>query len=151
MTAAEFTLRAYREEDFAEVGRFWAAAWAKVFPAIDFVARTPWLRDLLQTLAARGVDVVVALDARGMPCGLLTIDASAGYLDQLCVAPEAQGQGLATRLIGEAKARAPHGVTLDVNDGNSRALQFYEREGFRVIGRGVSGSGLPTTKMQWTS
>lgn len=149
MTPPDFALRAYREDDFAAVGRFWAAAWANVFPEIDFVARLPWLQAHLRSLAERGVDVLVALDQQGAPCGLLTIDPRAGLLDQLCIAPEAQGQGLAARLVREAKGRSPKPITLDVNDANIKARRLYEREGFRAIETGVSAAGLPTTKMQW--
>jgi putative acetyltransferase len=151
VTPADFALRAYREDDFAEVGRFWAAAWSGVFPEIDFAARLPWLQDHLSSLAGRGVDVLVAINPRGAPCGLVSVDRIGGHLDQLCIAPEAQGQGLAGRLLREAKARAERALTLDVNDDNFAARRLYEREGFRVIGSGASAAGLPTTKMQWTS
>ena len=41
-------------------------------------------------------------------------------------------------------------IELDVNEMNPRALRFYEREGFSVVGRGLNPqSGLPTLKMRW--
>ncbi len=149
MSAGAHALRAYAPEDFAAVGAFWVEAWAPVYPEIDFSARLPWLRDHLAELAARGVDVVVALDARGAPCGLLTIDHRDGHLDQLCVAAGEQGGGLAAALLDEAKARAPGVVTLAVNDRNARAVRFYLREGFLKVGTGVSAAGNPTTAMRW--
>jgi putative acetyltransferase len=149
VTPADFALRAYREDDFAAVGRFWTAAWTAVFPEIDFFARLPWLQAHLRSLAERSVDVLVALNQQGEPCGLLTIDPSSGHLDQLCIAPAAQGQGLAARLVREAKTRSARGVTLDVNDANTKARRLYEREGFRPIGASESAAGLPTTKMHW--
>ena len=150
MTPQNIALRAYREDDFAAVGRFWAAAWAAVFPQIDFAARLPWLQGHLRALAERGVDVIVAINPRGELCGLVTINSTEGHLDQLCIAPEARGQGLAARLLREAKARSARGITLDVNDANLKARQLYEREGFRPIGTSVSAAGLPTTKMRWS-
>jgi putative acetyltransferase len=57
---------------------------------------------------------------------------------------------LASALLDEAKRRAPRVVELDVNEANTRARRFYEREGFSVVGQGVSPhSGLPTLKMLW--
>ncbi len=80
----------------------------------------------------------------------MTIDPRLGALDQLCVAPAERGSGLAAALIDEAKSRSPGVIDLDVNEANLRARRFYEREGFRVIGQGVSPhSGLPTLKLRW--
>ena len=142
-------LRAYRPEDFEAVGAFWARSWTAVYPEIDFSARLPWLKEHLNALVARGVDVVVALDGNGRHCGLVTIDRRDGYLDQLCVAPSEKGGGGAALLLREAKRRAPGEITLDVNDRNARAVAFYRREGFVPIGAGVSAAGFATTKMRW--
>ena len=150
MSQAQFALRAYDEADFARVGEFWAQAWAPVCPEIDFTARLAWLRGHLTELAGRGVDVLLAVDLSGAPCGLLTIDARDGHMDQLCVSAACKGGGLAAMLIAEAKRRAPAGVTLDVNDHNGRAIRFYGREGFAAVGTGASAAGGPTTKMRWT-
>jgi len=56
----------------------------------------------------------------------------------------------ALALIDEAKRRSPGVVELEVNEANPRARRCYEREGFSVVGRGVSPhSGLPTLEMRW--
>ena len=94
--------------------------------------------------------IVVGLDADDRPAGFVTIDPARGCLDQLCVAPAEQGSGLARALLDEAKRRSPGVVELDVNEANPRARRFYEREGFAVVGRGLSRqSRLPTLKMIW--
>lgn len=55
-------------------------------------------------------------------------------MDGICVAPDARGQGLGTRLLhaikSEAAARGLDRVRLDVIDSNPRARALYEREGF---------------------
>lgn len=55
-------------------------------------------------------------------------------LDGLCVAENAQGQGVGTALLDaicdEARRRAFPAVRLDVVDTNPRARALYEREGF---------------------
>ena len=149
MTGGRRRLRAVRPADFDSIGAFWAQAWAPVYPEIDFSARLPWLKEHLAALAARGVDLVVALDEADAPCGLVTIDPNDGYLDQLCVAPGEKGNGRAGVLLSEAKRRAPGEIILDVNDRNVRAMAFYQREGFVRIGAGISAAGHPTTKMRW--
>jgi len=104
----------------------------------------------LRLAASGSVAPVVGLDANGKPAGLVTIDPRSGALDQLCVAPAERGSGLAIALIDEAKRRSPGLIDLEVNEANPRARRFYEREGFVVVGRGVSPhSGLPTVKMRW--
>ena len=142
-------LRAYAQADFEAVGAFWVEAWRATGIAVDFAERKPWLKAHLAALQEGGVDVLVAIDERDAPIALLTIDSRSGDLDQLCVAPAAQGRGLAHALIEEAKSRARGVVTLDVNVDNARALALYRREGFAEIGQGVSAAGLPTLKLRW--
>ena len=130
----------------------WVAAWTETGLAIDFDARRPWLENHLSALRANGAAIVVGLDASGRPAGFVAVDPRTGYLDQLCVAPAERGSGLAAALLGEAKRRSAGVVELDVNEPNPRACRFYEREGFAIVGQGVSAaSGLPTLRMRWTA
>jgi len=61
-----------------------------------------------------------------------------GRIDQLYVDPASQGRGVGTRLLEEAKALSPGGVTLFTHQRNRRARDFYEQRGFRVVAFGVS-------------
>jgi putative acetyltransferase len=80
----------------------------------------------------------------------VTIDPRSGALDQPCVTSAEHGPGLTMALIDEAKRRSPGVVELEVDEADPRARRFYERQGFRVVGQGVSPhSGLPTLKMRW--
>jgi putative acetyltransferase len=143
-------LRAFAEADLAALIDVWAAAWSATGLPIDFEARRAWIDDRLRALRAGGAEIAVGLDASDKPAGFVTIDPNSGYLDQLCVAPAERGSGLATALLNEAKRRSPGVVELDVNEANARAWRFYEREGFSIVGRGVSPhSGLPTFRMRW--
>jgi putative acetyltransferase len=148
--AQGFSLRDYGPRDLPAIEDFWVAAWAGAGFPIDFSARLPWLRAHLTKLAAEGVEIVVGLDGEGGPAGIVTIDPQTGHLDQLCIAPSAQGGGLARALLDEAKRRSPGQIHLDVNEQNVRACRFYEREGFAVVGRGNSEmSGLPVRRLVW--
>jgi putative acetyltransferase len=80
----------------------------------------------------------------------VTIDPRSGALDRLCVTSAEHGSGLASALMDEGKRRSPRAVELEVNEANPRARRFCDREGFRIVGQGVSPhSGLPTLKMRW--
>jgi putative acetyltransferase len=152
VSASTRVLRAFAEADLSTLIDVWAAAWSATGLPIDFEARRAWIDDRLRALRADGAEIVVGLDASDKPAGLVTIEPNSGYLDQLCVAPAERGSGLATALLNEAKRRSPGMVELDVNEANGRARRFYEREGFSIVGRGVSPhSGLPTQKMRWRS
>jgi putative acetyltransferase len=143
-------LRGFSEPDLAALIDLWVAAWNETGLPIDFDSRRSWLSDHLRALRADGAEIVVGLDAGENLAGFVTIDPISGYLDQLCVAPVERGSGLAAALLSEAKRRSPGLVQLDVNEANARARRYYEREGFWVVGQGVSPhSGLPTLRMLW--
>jgi putative acetyltransferase len=82
--------------------------------------------------------------------GFVTIDPGTLYLDQIVVAPEYWGTGLAGALIAEAKRASPRGLDLDVNTDNARAIAFYQKEGFVITGGGINPrSGRPVHHMSW--
>ena len=150
MTARTRALRDFVEADLPALVDLWVAAWRETGLDIDFDGRRAWLVTHLRALRAGGAEIIVGLDADQRPAGFAAIDAKSGYLDQLCVTPAEGGSGLACALIDEAKRRSPIVIELDVNEMNPRALRFYEREGFSVVGRGLNPqSGLPTLKMRW--
>lgn len=144
------SLDAYGRDDFPAIADLWVAAWRTTELGIDFDARRDWLEHHLATLAANGVRIVVARGHARAPLGFVSIDPESGYLDQLCVAPEAFGAGVSRALVREAMRLSPGLVELDVNEANARAVRFYRREGFRFVTRGLSAaSGLPTIRMRW--
>jgi len=150
MSAAGFVMRALVPEDLPGLTNLWVAAWRAIGLPVDFEARRPWLAAHLVQLAADGAEIIVAEDARGGLAGFVTIDRQSGFLDQLCVAPERQGSGIARLLLGEARSRAPGVVRLEVNSDNPRARQLYLRAGFVETGKSFSSaSGLPTLQMEW--
>lgn len=54
-------------------------------------------------------------------------------IEMLFIDPQYMGRGFGTRLIDFAKSSGADSV--DVNEQNPRALEFYKARGFRVIGR----------------
>jgi putative acetyltransferase len=150
VSAPARALRDFAETDLPGLVDLWVAAWSETGLGVDFDDRRGWLINHLRALGADRAAIVVGLDSAGRLAGFAAINLKSGYLDQLCVTPAERGSGLAAALVDEAKRRSPGGIELDVNQANGRALRFYEREGFSVVGRGLNRqSGLPTLKMRW--
>ena len=65
-------------------------------------------------------------------------------LKRLYVLPEAQGRGIGRRLLAATLASFPQAraVRLEVEQRNVRAIAFYERAGFRVVGEGDHCGGF---------
>jgi GNAT superfamily N-acetyltransferase len=85
---------------------------------------------------------LIALDAAGTPLGYIHLEstddslsaATAGYVSILAVTAEAEGRGVATRLMEEAegwaRAQGYRFLLLDVFGSNATARRFYERKGY---------------------
>ena len=146
--AAAFQLRPYRVEDEDVSIEVWRQTWQQAYPSIDFAARVTWWRERWRNELVPNAQIIVAEQASAL-IGFVTID-DKGYLDQLVVSPDHWGSELANALVAEAKRLSPAGVTLLVNKDNSRAIRFYERNGFVHAGEDVNPtSGRPVLKMVW--
>jgi putative acetyltransferase len=143
-----FTLRPYAPSDEDASIALWQRTWQLANPAIDFAARVDWWRARWRNELVPNAAIIVA-ERAGEIAGFVTIDAK-GYLDQLVVAPDHWGSELADGLVDEAKRRSPNRVTLLVNADNTRAIRFYQRNGFAHAGEDVNPtSGRPVLKMEW--
>jgi putative acetyltransferase len=143
-----YSLRPYRPEDEDAAIALWLKTWQQAYPSIDFAARVPWWRERWRSELVPNAAIIVAEEA-GELAGFVTIDASA-YLDQLVVAPDRWGSELADRLVNEAKRLSPDRITLLVNTDNTRAIRFYERNGFGHAGEDANPtSGRPVLRMEW--
>jgi putative acetyltransferase len=146
--SSPFHLRPYRAEDEDAAIALWLETWQQAYPSIDFAARVNWWRERWRGELVPDAAIIVAEDA-GALIGFVTID-TAGYLDQLVVAPDRWGSALAGALVNEAKRLSPDRITLLVNKDNARAIRFYERNGFVDAGEDVNPtSGRPVKKMEW--
>lgn len=142
-------LRAYRASDLEPALDLWRRAWNAAMPEIDFSARMDWWRGRWSNELVPNNQVTVA-ETGGALIGFVVIDPKSGYLDQIVVDPEYWGSKAAKMLLDEARRISPHGITLDVNQNNERAIKFYEREGFVRTGEGKNAvSGKPTYRYAW--
>lgn len=141
-------LRPLSQPDLPLLTDLWVRSWKTLKLDIDFDARRAWLPQHLTALMAGGTKVIAAYAPE--LAGFVTIDPGSGWLDQICVDPEHFGRNVAKELLNDAKSHAPRGVDLDVIEMNARAIRFYLKEGFKIVGHGVSPrSNLKTLLMRW--
>jgi putative acetyltransferase len=146
--SATFHLRPYRPDDEDAAIALWEQTWQQAYPGIDFAARVAWWRERWRNDLVPQAAIIVAEDA-GALVGFVTIDPK-GYLDQLVVSPGHWGSNLGNALVDEAKRLSPNSITLLVNTDNTRAIRFYERNGFAHAGADVNPtSGHQVLRMEW--
>jgi putative acetyltransferase len=144
-----FVLRQYEPRDEAASIALWHRTWQAAYPQIDFAARLDWWRKRWCEELLPAAEVVVAENG-GALAGFVTIDPKTLYLDQLVVAPEHWRSGVGALLLAEARRLSPHGIDLDVNTDNARAIGFYTKHGFVIAGEGKNPlSGKPVHRMSW--
>ncbi len=143
------TLRPYTPADEDATIELWRRTWAQHYPRIDFNARVGWWRERWRQELIPVAHVVVA-EEDGVPVGFVTVDPKTKYLDQIVVAPEHWGGGVARALLDAAKRLSPSGLELLVNKDNARAIRFYEKHGFAYSGEDKNPvSGIAVNRMTW--
>jgi putative acetyltransferase len=136
--------------DRGELIELWLASWAATYPGIDFETRRDWFDEHLSLLRTQGCTILTARTEPGSLAGFVIFNGVSGWLDQIAISPDAFGAGVARDLMAEAKRLSPGFLQLDVNADNTRALAFYEREGFRRTGEGINpNSGARTLSLEW--
>jgi putative acetyltransferase len=147
--SSPFTLRPYTAADENAAVELWRRTWQQHYPQIDFNDRVAWWRARWRDELVANATITVA-EAGGRMIGFVTVDPRTLDLDQIVVAPEAWGGGVAGALIDEAKRISPRGLDLHVNTDNSRAIRFYEKHGFAISGEALNWrSGAAVHKMSW--
>jgi putative acetyltransferase len=145
------TLRDYTTADEAGAIELWRQTWQEAYPAIDFSARLEWWRERWRGELVPSAAITVA-EAAGALVGFVTVNRMNGYLDQIVVARQHWGAGVAEMLLGEAKRLSPGRLELHVNQDNARAVRFYQKHGFRVAGKDMNPrSGAPVYLMKWAN
>lgn len=126
--------------DYAELTRLWEAT---VRATHDFLPENyiTLLRDLLATQYLDAVNLFCTRDSRSLITGFG--GTTPGKLEMLFIAPEHRGQGLGKKLLDYSIEHFQI-TEVDVNEQNPRALGFYRKQGFEVVGRSeVDGLGRP--------
>src|ERR1700728_3967942 len=98
MTAANVTLRRYRQSDEDAAVALWLRAWQAAYPQLDFAARLDWWRARWRNELVASADGVAGHAGTDM-IGFVTVDPRTSYLDQIVVAPEHWASGVGSALI----------------------------------------------------
>lgn len=147
--SAKTTLRPYATADEDAAIELWRRTWTQHYPDIDFDARVDWWRERWRKELVPAARIVLA-EADDALIGFITIDLKTMYIDQVVVAPEHWGSGVAQGLLDEAKRLSPCGLILHVNKDNARAIRFYEKHGFVYVGEDNNPlSGKPVNRLRW--
>ena len=103
----------------------------------------------LQEQLVQENQVFLALDTLlNKVVGLLAVDRE--WVNQLYIHIDYQRQGIGTRLLHLAKELSPDRLKLFTLDVNTNAQKFYEKHGFRIIGRGIAEQEqLPDIEYEW--
>lgn len=113
-------------------------------------AVTGWVVDSLDQADAHDRSVLVA-ERAGLVCGFVTVatqthwsGATDGYIGELVVSPDCEGEGIGTALIEAAcdwcRSRGLERVLVQTGAANTRALNVYHSAGFENEGVSLSRS-----------
>ena len=129
----------------------------------QFIDTTDWMPRLYtraEELSFAGIMVdrgwVLVAEPDGQGTGIVGFMAlDAGFVHALYVAQDQRGQGVGQGLLDHAKNCANR-LELNTFQANTGAQRFYQRAGFREVGRGdgrglgsVNGEGLPDIRLIW--
>lgn len=105
--------------------------------------------DFLVNTLVKENSVFLALDtANDKVVGFLAL--RPGKVGQLYIHVDYQGQGIGSRLLNLTKQMSPEGLRLFTFEANKPAQVFYEKHGFRIIGRGFAEQEqLPDIEYEW--
>jgi len=124
------SLRLYRSDDLDSVVQLWYRSWHHAFPDLHHPQPIEQWKIRFQKEIEPNEAVWVAERGHQL-LGFFALRESDGYLHQIFVSPEAQGQGVGTLLLKKAKQLSPRRILLDTLQRNTQARRFYERHGFR--------------------
>jgi putative acetyltransferase len=143
-----FRLRRYTEADEAEAFALWVSVWQTVYPKVDYAAQRDAMRQRWHDEIVPPAIITLAVTDKIV--GLITVEPASGYVDQLSVAPQMWGSGVALALIEEARRLSPTTLHLRVNEDNARAIRFYLKHGFFQDGETFSSRlGKVQFIMRW--
>lgn len=128
-------LRPGQLDDAIAIGELWFDSWMSTKPVNHIVTNADLVKRAFAELAGRWEVTIAEVDQKLV--GFLAVAPAEQRLDQLYVAPSAQGNGIGAELLSVAKRRFPGGFWLKADASNDRARKFYEREGLTLTGKEI--------------
>lgn len=137
-------IRALQPTDIDRVADLWLAA---NLQAHDFIEPAYWTGNQGQVRELLPRAEVYVYEKGGEILGFAGLDG--GYIEGIFVAEEVRSQGIGKSLLDFLKTKKPE-LRLNVYQKNTRAIRFYEREGFRRQGEGLDeATGERDYAMVW--
>lgn len=130
-------LRRFRAADLAQIKKIFTLARRQAFywePADIF-------QDDDFEVATAGELIWVAEIVTGIVAGFISIWEVDSFIHLLFVHPEYQGQGIGQALLEKSYELVPFPIRLKCKSRNERAVRFYQRNGWREVGRGQDSFG----------
>lgn len=124
-------LRPVGRDDAPALAALWRRAWASANPAVAEVAPLAHWQGRVQGEFFGPPRLTLVGELQGRVAAFLVLDVGAGYLHQLFVEPELQGQGIGAALVARVSALCPAGWSLHVASSNLGARRFYLRCGLQ--------------------
>jgi ribosomal protein S18 acetylase RimI-like enzyme len=145
---AEIEVIAYDEKYARGAVKMWRDSKEKALEQKDahsFAEHLAFLRFVL----VKENRVFLAIDKKSATvAGLMAIRGS--RLDQLYIHSDYQKTGIGSRLLNLAKELSPGTLRLFTFEVNKNARAFYEKHGFKIIGRGSANEeNLPDIEYEW--
>lgn len=123
-------LRPARPDEAGAIARLWFESWAANGFEGHPDTREMMIERVPRELAGRWEVTVAEEDGRLL--GFLALAPGEQRLDQIFIAPDAQGHGVGSALFELARSRFPDGFWLATRAVNVRARAFYERRGMAL-------------------
>jgi len=132
-TIADFTIRDFRDSDYDLVQALWLPL------GLGSSQRGDTLQVIKSTLLAGGKFLVLEEKATGKLIGTswMTVDGRRNYLHHFGIDENYQGRGLGRQLLDASLAFARRKglqLKIEVHRQNQRALDLYQRNGFKFLG-----------------
>lgn len=124
-------IRKLQRSDIDRVAEIWLNTNLK---AHDFISEQYWRGNFDMVKEALSQAEVYVYESDGKVQGFIGLDGE--YIKGIFVSDEMQSQGIGKVLLDHAKSRKSK-LRLNVYRKNTRAIRFYQREGFSVRSEGL--------------
>lgn len=137
-------IRAFQPADLDPVAEIWLTA---NLQAHSFIFPEYWRGNLALVKELLLQAEVYVYEKDGEILGFVGLDGE--YIEGIFAAGKAQSQGIGKSLLDFLKAKKPE-LHLNVYQKNTRAIRFYEREGFQIQSEGLDeATGEKDYAMAW--
>lgn len=137
-------IRKMKEEDINQISKIWLEININTH---DFIPETYWRENLEYVKTELKNAEIYVYEENKEIIGFVGLNN--GYIEGIFVEKENQSKGIGKQLLTYCKQLYTQ-LTLSVYQKNNRAIQFYKREGFKIIESSVDeNTNEEEFKMSW--